>query len=316
MIKNTKLKKRHSDIINRFKGNPVITFDDLSFYASDIRNAGAVKIGNTYLLLVTIKNLMDYKNLYIARSTNGFDFEVDDTPFLTRSKQEGFRRYEEISIMDGRITPFEDTYYVTYIAESRHGHRIGLAKTDDFKSITRIGLISPVDNKGGTLFPEKINGKYARLERPESGGRIWISYSEDLIYWGCSEIVLSPRPNFWDAHRIGDAVPPMRIKDGRWLLIYYGIKETSTGPLFRIGAAFLDADNPSKIVARTNIPILSPRENYERIGDITNLIFSCGAIMEENKLMLYYGGSDSCICLGYTTIDEIIEECVKSEGVF
>ena len=115
---------------------------------------------------------------------------------------------------------------------------------------------------------------------------------------------------------MGDAVPPIRIKDGRWLLIYYGIKETSAGPLFRIGAVFLDADDPSRVLTRTNVPILSPRKNYERIGDVTNMIFSCGAIMDDNKLMLYYGASDSCICLGTTTIEEIDQECAISEGEF
>ncbi len=129
-------------------------------------------------------------------------------------------------------------------------------------------------------------------------------------------MVLSPRPGYWDSHRVGDAVPPIRVKDGRWLLIYYGIKDTSAGPLFRIGAVFLDSDDPARVVSRTNVPILSPRKNYERIGDVTNLIFSCGAILEDEKLLLYYGASDSCICLGTTAIDDIYQECAKSEGEF
>jgi beta-1,4-mannooligosaccharide/beta-1,4-mannosyl-N-acetylglucosamine phosphorylase len=309
-------RKKQSDIIFRFKGNPVIRMDDLSFQASNICNAGAVKIDDIYLLLVTIESLKGHKRLYLARSTNGYDFDVENVPFMKCSEDKALEKYEDISVMDGRITPFEDTYYITYIAEGHHGYRIGLARTDDFKSVTRIGLISTVDTKGGTLFPEKINGRYARLERPWSGGRIWISYSDDLVYWGGSQVVVSSRPGYWDSSRVGDAVPPIRIKDGRWLLIYYGIKETSAGPLFRIGAVFLDADNPAKVVARTNVPILSPRKSYERIGDVTNMIFSCGAIMDDNKLMLYYGASDSCICLGTTTIDEIDQECARSEGEF
>ena len=99
-------------------------------------------------------------------------------------------------------------------------------------------------------------------------------------------------------------------------MLYYGIKDTSAGPLFRIGAAFLDPDNPAKVLSRTNIPILSPRERYERVGDVPNLIFSCGAILEDEKLLLYYGASDSCICLGSTTIDEIDQECLESKGGF
>jgi predicted GH43/DUF377 family glycosyl hydrolase len=309
-------RKKQSDIIHRWEGNPVVNMEDLSFRASDICTAGAVKMVDTYLLLITIESLRGHKSLYLARSTDGHYFEVDDEPFIKRSADKAFKKYEEIGVMDGRITPFEDTYYITYTAESLHGFRIGLARTDDFENVTRLGLISAVDTKGGTLFPEKINGRYVRLERPWSGGRIWISYSDDLVYWGGFEALLSPRPGYWDPSRVGDAVPPIRLKDGRWMLIYYGIKDTSAGPLFRIGAVFLDPDNPAKVLTRTNVPILSPRKRYERIGDIPNLVFSCGAILEGEKLLLYYGAADSCICLGSTTIDKIEQECVKSKGEF
>lgn len=303
-------RKKQYDIIHRWEGNPVITMDDLPFKASDIYNAGAVKINDIYLLLVTIEMLDGHKKLYIAKSKDGQYFDVDAKPFMESVE----KKYEEISVMDGRITLFEDTYYISYIAESFYGYRIGLARTDDFKTVTRLGLISEVDTKGGVLFPEKINGRFARLERPWAGGSIWISYSDDLVYWGSSEIVLSPRLGYWDESRIGNSVPPFRLKNGKWLLIYYGIKQTSTGPLFRIGAVLLNPDNPAKVIGRTNIPILAPRERYERIGNIQNLIFSCGAILEDEKLLLYYGVSDSCICLGSATIHEIEQECLKSKG--
>ncbi len=303
------LKKQH-DIIHRWEGNPVITMEDLPFKASDICNAGVVKINGAWLLLVTIETLRGHKKLYIARSEDGRYFNVDPEPFIDQAD----KQYEETSVMDAFITPFEDAYYISYIAESHCGYRIGLARTDDFKTVTRLGFVSEVDTKGGALFPEKINGRFARLERPWAGGRIWISYSDDLVYWGGSEVVLSPRPGHWDTHRVGNAAPPVKVKDGRWLLLYYGIKDTSAGPLFRIGAVFLDPDNPAKVLSRTNIPILSPRERYERVGDIPNLIFSRGAILEDETLLLYYGASDSCICLGSTTIDKIEQECIKSKG--
>ena len=305
-------RKKQHDIIHRWEGNPAITMEDLPFKASDICNAGAVKIDNIYLLLLTIETLRGRKKMHIARSEDGRYFDVDAKPFIEQVD----KQYEEISVMDGRITPFEDTYFISYIADSHYGYRIGLARTDDFKTVTRLGFVSEVDTKGGALFPEKINGRFARLERPKAGGRIWVSYSDDLVYWGSSEVVLSPRPGYWDTSRIGTAAPPFKVKDGRWLMLYYGIKDTSAGPLFRIGAAFLDPDNPAKVLSRTNIPILSPRERYERVGDIPNLIFSCGAILEDEKLLLYYGASDSCICLGSTTIDKIDQECLKSKGDF
>ncbi|MBW2664493.1 MAG: glycosidase [Deltaproteobacteria bacterium] len=291
--------KNQPDIIRRWKDNPIITLSDLPFPASDICNAGAVKFRGMYFLLITIENLSGQKSLYIAKSKDGLCFEVDEKPFMEPSEDEPYKKYEKISVMNARITPFEGAYFVTYIA----------ARTDDFKSIARIGMISSVDTKGGTLFSEKINGRYARLERPWSGGRIW-------IYWGGSKVLISPRPGYWDASRVGDAAPPIRLKDGRWLLIYYGIKDTCSGPLFRIGALILDPDDPAKVIARTNIPILSPRKDYERIGDIPNLIFSCGALLEQDRFLLYYGAAKSCICLGTTSIDKIEKECAESKGGF
>jgi predicted GH43/DUF377 family glycosyl hydrolase len=103
----------------------------------------------------------------------------------------------------------------------------------------------------------------------------------------------------------------MEVDQG-WLLIYYGVKGTAGGPLFRLGAAILDAEDPSNVIARSNIPILGPRERYERIGDQPNLIFSCGAVLEEDgEVKLYYGGADSCICLGTAEVDEILRVCIS-----
>ena len=99
-----------------------------------------------------------------------------------------------------------------------------------------------------------------------------------------------------------------------WLLIYYGEKDTSAGPLIRLGAAILDRDDPSCVLARSNIPILAPREKYERIGDVGNVVFSCGALLENgNQVRVYYGASDSCICLGVGSLDDIIRVCRASQ---
>jgi predicted GH43/DUF377 family glycosyl hydrolase len=151
------------------------------------------------------------------------------------------------------------------------------------------------------------------LERPSSGVSIWLSFSYDLIHWGSSTVVLTPRSGYWDSHRVGAAGPPIEIEQG-WLLIYYGEKDTSSGPLIRLGAAILDKSDPSRVIGRSNIPILAPREKYERIGDVGNIVFSCGSLLDETgQIKLYYGASDSCICLGVTTLDEIINICRDSQ---
>ena len=308
-----KKKKIHHDIVKRWEGNPMIVIEDLSFKCNDILNASAFKIKDEYVLLITIENLDGSYSIYPAKSADGYDFDIADKPILERSSSGPFSIYEGHGIQDVRITMLEDEYYLCYNACGSHGYCTGLAKTKDFKSIERIGIISQPDTKGTVLFPEKINGRYARLERPNEGGSIWISYSNDLLYWGWSEVVMTPRGGFWDSNRIGPATTPYKTDVG-WLIVYYGVKETSAGPLFRLGAAILDTENPTKIIERTNIPILSPRKKYERIGDVPNVVFTCGAIIEDNNEMkIYYGASNSCICVGLTKIDSIINACMESE---
>ncbi|MHC4509848.1 MAG: glycoside hydrolase family 130 protein, partial [Planctomycetota bacterium] len=165
------------------------------------------------------------------------------------------------------------------------------------------------------LFPKKFDRQsagYAMLERP-SGGSIWISYSDDFVHWGASTIVLTPRGGYWDSNRIGPAGPPIEF-DGGWLLIYYGEKDTSAGPLVRLGAAILSKIDPARVLARSNIPILAPREKYERMGNVANIVFSCGGLLDDGgQVKVYYGASDSCICLGAGTLDDIVRTCLADD---
>ncbi|MGQ9580907.1 MAG: glycoside hydrolase family 130 protein, partial [Armatimonadota bacterium] len=204
-----------------------------------------------------------------------------------------------------------DIYYIMYTAYSRFGARLALAKTTDFKTFERIGLVSEPENKDGCLFPRKIKGRYARLDRPFGGGtgNIWVSYSDDLVNWGNSEVVMTTRPGYWDSDRIGASPPPIETEHG-WLAIYHGVKNTAAGPLYRMGAVLLDLENPAKVICRSSVPILTPREYYERVGDVGNVVFSCGVVLEDDgRLKIYYGAADTCICLGFAHVDELIERC-------
>lgn len=305
--------KLTGDLIQRDPRNPLITIYDLDFPCSDIHNAGIIKLAeDDYLMLVTIEMLEGITALYRARSPDGRHFVVDPKPWITRRDADADPTSEALGIKDARITPLDDTYYITYVANGPYGIRVGLAKTDDFEKVTRLGYITQPDTKNGVLLPTKINGKYVILTRPDPGASIWVSTSEDLEFWGEHEVVMAPRGGYWDSNRIGPAGPPILIDQG-WLLIYYGEKFTSAGPLFRLGAAILDKDDPSQVISRSNIPILSPRERYERIGDLNNVIFSCGTIYDRGCVRVYYGGSDSCICMGQAQIDDILEICQTAD---
>ena len=300
------------DVISRHPSNPLIGLEDIPFRCSDIWNAGVARHNGRWLLLISIEELEGRHAIYLAASDDGVHFTVEPTPIMAPIADGPDHAYESLGIRDPRITPVDGTYYITYMAEGEHGLRQGLAKTDDFKRIERIGYISQVDVKSGALFPQKIDDQYVVLSRPDAGNSIWLSRSPDLTFWGGHTVVMTPRGGYWDANRIGTAAPPIRV-DAGWLLIYYGAKSTSAGPLVRLGAAVLDATDPSKVIARSNIPILAPREKFERIGDVPNVVFSCGAILEGNELVVYYGASDSCICRGTAQLKNVLNACFAGE---
>jgi len=303
------------DVIARSPANPLISLRDLPFRSSDIWNAGVVRFGEQVLLLITVEMLEGWYEICLAHSGDGKSFVVEAEPFMTPIQDGPNRMYESVGVRDPRITPMDGAYYIAYVADGDHGLRLGVARTEDFRSVRRIAYVSEVDVKNGVLFPRKLGGKYLLLERPNAGGGIWLTYSEDLIFWGSSVVVMAPRGGYWDSDRIGAAAPPIEI-DAGWLLIYYGEKRTSAGPLVRLGAAVLDRDDPARVLARSNIPILSPRERYERVGDVPNVVFSCGALLEGRQVILYYGASDSCICRGEAPLGEILRTCVESEREF
>lgn len=253
------------DIIERWYKNPIITLDNVPFPCNTVFNAAATKMGDEYILLLRVEDLAGRSVFALARSEDGYHFSVEPAPVMEPSKEEPFRSYERRGIEDPRITYLEGEYYVMYTAYSRYGARLALCKTKDFKTFERLGLISEPENKDGCLFPRKVNGRYVRLDRPYGGGigNIWVSYSDDLLSWGDAEVVMTTRGGFWDSDRIGACAPPIETEHG-WLEIYHGVKNTSAGPIYRMGAVLLDLENPSMVLCRSAVPILTPREYYER----------------------------------------------------
>jgi len=299
------------DVLHRYEGNPVLTLMDIPYRCNTVFNGTPVKVDDRYLLLLRIEGQQGYSFFALARSDDGYKFAVDPEPCMLPAIEGPWAIWEEHGIEDPRMTKIDDKFYVVYTACGRYGHRIAIATTEDFIHYERLGMVSGPGNKDGVLFPEKINGLFARLDRPIGNdvGSIWISYSPDLINWGRSEFVFAPRPRYWDSYRIGASVPPIRT-EYEWLEIYHGVKMTSAGPIYRAGAVMLDSDNPARVLRQCLYPLISPREDYERIGDVGNVVFACGAIVEDDGMVkVYYGAADTSICVATAHIDEIIETC-------
>jgi len=253
--------------------------------------------------------------LGLAESDDGFNFKVSDKPFMTPSDSGIFKDYEEYGIEDPRITYIEGEYFITYSAYSRYGVRVGLAKTEDFKRIERVSFITEADYRNVVIFPEKINGLYVRLDRPHteiSPWSIWISYSPDLRYWGESKLVISPAQYHWDEMKIGPGAPPIKTKEG-WLNIYHGVFHTMDGSIYRLGVALHDLQDPSNIIGVSDDWILQPEESYEVVGYVHNVVFSCGAVPEEDgTVKIYWGAADTVMCVGTASIKELVDLCVKN----
>jgi len=304
-------RRRSRDILHRWEGNPILTGDDIPFPCNTVFNGAPVRIDDHYLLLLRVEGREGYSVLALARSDDGLHFEVEPEPVMTPAKEGPFHSAETHGVEDPRVAFLEDWYYITYTAFGDCGPRIALARTKDFEDFERIAIISEPGNKDAVLFPRKIGGRYARLDRPYGHGigNIWISWSKDLVHWGDSRVILGVRHGFWDNDRVGASAVPIETEDG-WLELYHGVKMTSGGPIYRLGAAILDRDDPAKVLCRADIPILTPREEYERIGDIPNVCFASGAILEPSgEIKVYYGAADTSICVATARLETLIERC-------
>lgn len=298
------------DLLHRWEGNPAITIEDVPFRANTVFNGTPMVTENGVFLLLRVEGQQGYSFFALARSSDGLRFKLDEKPVMMPAKSGPYAKYESKGIEDPRATVVDGTCYIMYTAVGQWGPRIAIARTEDYVNYERMGIVSEPGNKDGVLFPRKIDGRYARLDRPIGIGRgsIWLSYSPDLLNWGDSEVVISPRAGYWDDFRIGASVPPIETEKG-WLEIYHGVKMTSAGPIYRMGTVLLDLDDPSKVIKRSAMPILSPREDYERIGDVYNVCFGCGALVnEKGNMKVYYGAADTSICVALCSMEELLTE--------
>ena len=114
--------------------------------------------------------------------------------------------------------------------------------------------------------------------------------------------IFGPRKGMWDGTKIGIGAPPIKTKKG-WLLLYHGISNHGT---YRVGAVLLDLKDPSVVLARTADPILEPKEAYEKTGQVGNVVFPCGVAVRKGDLFIYYGGSDSVVCVAKVKLAKIL----------
>lgn len=297
--------------LNRYSHNPIITADKVAFKVNSIFNPGAVRYNDKYLLMCRVEMPNGRSSLVKALSDDGYNFKVDSRPTLTSEMHGEFMKYTEWGIEDARITSIGNKFYLTYTGYSRYMPLVMLAETEDFVTFKIHGPISEPSNKDCALFPEKIGGLYYKIDRPSAENRhdIWISSSPDLIHWGNPRILMEPVAGTWENDKIGSSSQPVKTKDG-WLMLYHGVRGFGISTLYKLGAVLLDLDKPWIVKGRTNEPFLIPETEYERNGDVPNVVFACGMIEEPGgRLKIYYSGADTNICLAETSVDYLLSLC-------
>jgi predicted GH43/DUF377 family glycosyl hydrolase len=240
--------------------------------------------------------------LRLVCSHDGINFSEPDgyPPVFGKGKLESF------GIEDCRVALIDGHYNLTFTEVSPSGVGVGLIQTMDWKNFERKGMIFPPHNKDCAIFNEKLNGNFYALHRPSSpdlgGNYIWLAQSPDLLHWGNHRCIAMSRPGMWDSLRIGAGAAPIRTEQG-WLEIYHGANKDNR---YCLGALLLDLNDPAKVIARSDEPIMEPIAPYEQSGFFGNVIFTNGHIVEGDRIKLYYGACDEVICGAELSVSEIL----------
>ena len=277
-------------MLKRFLQNPILKPKKENVWESKlVFNPAAVYHNALVHLLYRAVGDDNISRIGYAISSNGFEFlRLDKPVFLPRGV------LESKGCEDPRLVYLDNQFYMTYTSYSTHGPRVSLASTHNLIQWKRYGVVLPdMDTKDAVLFPEKIKGKYVMFHRPMTPPRsIWIAYSEDLIRWHDSKMVMTPIEGRWDGVGIGSASPPVKTEKG-WLLIYHGVDEDA---VYRLGIALFDLEDPSSLISRYSEPILEPEEDYELHGEVKEVVFATGICAIEETYYIYYGAADKVIC--------------------
>lgn len=272
----------------------VISFDknDPDLDASDPRVIGYR--GQNYLTTLSY--------LRLVCSEDGVNFYEDPAypPIFGKGELESF------GIEDCRVATTEEGFFLTYTEVSPVAVGVGLMHTTDFKHFDRHGMIFPPHNKDCALFEEKIGQYFYAFHRPSSpelgGNYIWLAESPDRLHWGNHRCVATTREGKWDSARVGAGASPIKTPRG-WLEIYHGATRENR---YCLGALLLDLNDPSKVLARSEEPIMEPIAPYEQTGFFGNVVFTNGHYVEGDTIHMYYGASDEVICKATLSISEIL----------
>ena len=263
--------------------------------------------------------------------------------------------YEKKGIEDPRITYLDGIYYLFYTVYDGNNALISYATSKDLVHFVKQGLISPkisydeaedifrgsgvrerytmfemfykerggrnilLFEKDASLFPQKINNKFALLHRILPGIQViyfdnfseltdnrWRDYFRNLGDF----IVIDPL--FWfESRNVGGGCPPIETEDG-WLIIYHAVEDTPLGKIYHAAAALLDRKNPLRVLGRLTKPLFSPKASWEKSGVFDNVVFPTGGVVRNRRLYIYYGAADTLIAAKSVDLSELLTDLKNS----
>lgn len=301
--------------LTRFERNPIISPNEKNNWeAKATFNAAAIYLENKVHIIYRALSKDDKSTLGYASSKNGFDLEerLNEPIYFPRIEE------EKIGTEDPRITEIDEKIYMCYTAYNGSIFRVAMTSISKKDFLSKIWnwehpkIISPPNVFDKNACVIKVGEKFAFFHRIQPF--IWVDFKEKInlendYIWG-HYYNFKTRENSWDDEKIGIAAPPLKTNYG-WILIYHGV--SSKDKKYRLGAMLLDIKNPTKIISRLKEPILEPEVWYENEGLRYGTVFSCGAVIIKNKLLVYYGSADKYLSVAYCELKELIEEFRKEK---
>ncbi len=315
---------------------PLITREDLPDLAppfddpSSVFNPGALRVDGHFELMLRVQSRGRETCLLRAVSGDGREFAIDPEPIR-------FDGLESVPghvfhVYDPRLTLLEGKRHCVVAIDLDDRCELGLAVSDDGRAWRFLGLVSghgndEGGNRNGVLFPRKVGGRYLRLDRPNrragdgfagGGDAMLLSESDDLLAWRPVAEIATGRPHHWD-ERLGAGPPPVLTEEG-WLVVYHGVAtHFGSASIYQAGVLLLDAENPDRVIARGRNNVLEPREAWELMGQVPNVVFPSGMVLKGHdgsgpapptaRCLLYYGAADTSIGLAEATVGELLDDC-------
>lgn len=304
--------ERRVELATRVKENPILKpIAEHAWESKAVFNAATIDIDGTIHIVYRAQGDDGISRLGYAATKNGIKIteRLPEPIYVPREP------YESKGCEDPRITRIGNVIHLVYTAyDGQNPWRAALstisvkdfvAKRFDKWSKPQLITPDPVQDKDTCIFPQLVGGQYMLMHRIDP--MLCADFLDTLDFkksrlTRCIEI-MGPRPGCWDSVKIGIAGPPIKTKEG-WLLIYHGVSKTST---YRLGAVLLDLKNPSVVLSRSVDTILEPLEEYERVGQVRNAVFSCGAVLRDDTLLIYYGGADTVLCVAKVSVKKLLK---------